>query len=215
VEQAWSKINEWLPRFTGLVLGPGLGRDRATQLCAKRIIEQAKQNKMPLVVDGDGISSVICQWPTLIQGYQEVVLTPNFPEYKRLCAVAGCKDDVPINELCNKLGNVTIVQKGETDKISNGEIVIECDEEGSPRRCGGQGDITSGAIGTFLQWAHAYKHKDTLSLPPNILAAYAGCVLTRKVNKAAFAKKGRSTLVTDMIDEIGTVFADVFEKPPQ
>lgn len=77
------------------------------------------------------------------------------------------------------MGNVTIVQKGQTDKISDGNtgkgwlhsgwlfsllmhsvpVVVECTEEGSPRRCGGQGDITSGSIGTFLSWAHAFKDK--------------------------------------------------------
>ena len=29
----------------------------------------------------------------------------------------------------------------------------EVTEKGSPRRCGGQGDITAGTIATFLAWA--------------------------------------------------------------
>jgi hypothetical protein len=40
------------------------------QLCAKKIIEQAKDRKMPLVIDGDGISSVVCVWPSLVEGYK-------------------------------------------------------------------------------------------------------------------------------------------------
>lgn len=145
-------------------------------------------------------------------------MTPNFPEYQRLCKAAGCEEDTPVMDLAkryvndgrnivhwwlstaaasqltewapvsiNRMGNVTIVQKGQTDKISDGRIgthhlvldrglrwpprraaanrdrpgaaVVECTETGSPRRCGGQGDITSGSIGTFLSWAHAYKEK--------------------------------------------------------
>ena len=31
--------------------------------------------------------------------------------------------------------------------------VLECKEKGSPRRCGGQGDILAGAIGVFFAWA--------------------------------------------------------------
>lgn len=211
VDAAMEQIGEWLPRFTGLVLGSGLGRDKAVQLCAKKIIEQAKDRKMPLVIDGDGISSVVCVWPSLVEGYKEVVLTPNFPEYQRLCKAAGCEEDTPVMDLARKMGNVTIVQKGQTDKISDGRIVVECTEAGSPRRCGGQGDITSGSIGTFLSWAHAYKEKDSLKYPPNVLAGYAGCLMTREANKAAFAKKGRSTIVSDMIEEIGQVFAESLE----
>ena len=30
--------------------------------------------------------------------------------------------------------------------------VIECNERGSPRRCGGQGDLLSGSIGLFAHW---------------------------------------------------------------
>ena len=31
--------------------------------------------------------------------------------------------------------------------------VISCDEQGCPRRCGGQGDLLSGSIGLFNYWA--------------------------------------------------------------
>jgi len=32
--------------------------------------------------------------------------------------------------------------------------VLVCKEEGSPRRCGGQGDLLSGSMGVFQHWAH-------------------------------------------------------------
>lgn len=32
-------------------------------------------------------------------------------------------------------------------------VELVCDAAGSPRRCGGQGDILSGSMGTFLHWA--------------------------------------------------------------
>lgn len=52
-------------------------------------------------------------------------------------------------------------------------------------------------------------NRDVLKYSPNVLAGYAGCVMTRKANKAAFAKKGRSTIVSDMIDELGQVCEDI------
>jgi ATP-dependent NAD(P)H-hydrate dehydratase len=51
------------------------------------------------------------------------------------------------------LGNVTIVAKGETDVITDGTTVMQCSHVGSPRRCGGQGDILAGVIATFANWA--------------------------------------------------------------
>jgi len=51
------------------------------------------------------------------------------------------------------LGNVTIVRKGDEDVISNGTETVVCRTQGSMRRCGGQGDILAGAIGTMLAWA--------------------------------------------------------------
>lgn len=32
-------------------------------------------------------------------------------------------------------------------------IVLECNERGCPRRCGGQGDLLSGTIGLFSHWS--------------------------------------------------------------
>jgi len=32
--------------------------------------------------------------------------------------------------------------------------VLTCEEEGSARRCGGQGDLLSGSMGVFQHWAH-------------------------------------------------------------
>jgi ATP-dependent NAD(P)H-hydrate dehydratase len=43
-----------------------------------------------------------------------------------------------------RMGGVTIVQKGKTDYISDGKTVLSSDYFGSPRRCGGQGDVLSG-----------------------------------------------------------------------
>jgi len=177
----------------------------------KKIIEEAKSKQLPLVIDGDGISSVVCKWPGLVRDYPQVVLTPNLPEYKRLCKSVDINEDSPIQELCKAFGNITIVQKGKVDLISNGEVVVPCDEPGSSRRCGGQGDVTSGAIGTFLSWAYAADHKEKLQTPPGVLAGFAGCVVTRKCNNVAFFRHHRSMLTADMLNEIGKVFYEHFE----
>jgi ATP-dependent NAD(P)H-hydrate dehydratase len=69
--------------------------------------------------------------------------------------------------LARALGNVTIIQKGATDIISNGlpipkallgegndsqSEILEGNVEGGLKRVGGQGDILSGSTGVLLAW---------------------------------------------------------------
>ena len=57
--------------------------------------------------------------------------------------------------------------QGEFDKISDGEGIVICNEPGSNRRCGGQGDLLTGMIATFLHFGM----KQKIDSAP-VLAAY-------------------------------------------
>jgi len=46
---------------------------------------------------------------------------------------------------------------------------------------------------------------------PNMLAAFAAAMLTRECNRRAFHKSGRSMITTDMINEIGGAFHQLYE----
>ncbi|OMJ13233.1 ATP-dependent (S)-NAD(P)H-hydrate dehydratase [Smittium culicis] len=61
-----------------------------------------------------------------------------------------------VENLANKLGNVTVVLKGQSDIISNGKLTILCSDQGGLKRCGGQGDILCGAIATFFGFGVCY-----------------------------------------------------------
>jgi ATP-dependent NAD(P)H-hydrate dehydratase len=83
-------------------------------------------------------------------------------------------ENAPPHELCPRLArslqNLTIVQKGSTDIISNGlpllpellsgedqqdagkREILESSVEGGLKRVGGQGDILSGSTGVLLAW---------------------------------------------------------------
>ncbi len=43
-----------------------------------------------------------------------------------------------------------------TDVLS----AVTCDEEGSPRRCGGQGDLLAGTLGTFVGWSTQFSKRE-------------------------------------------------------
>ncbi|XP_036311761.1 ATP-dependent (S)-NAD(P)H-hydrate dehydratase isoform X1 [Pipistrellus kuhlii] len=210
------EVEKWLPRLHALVVGPGLGREDALLKNVEGILEASKARAIPVVIDADGLW-LIAQQPTLIQGYRKAVLTPNHVEFLRLLE-AVLTDPVDSSDrrgaglrLSQALGNVTVVQKGEQDVISDGEQVLECNLQGSNRRCGGQGDLLSGFLGVMVQWAlHAGPEKMNGFSPP-LVAAFGACSLTRQCSHQAFQKYGRSTTTSDMIPEIGPAFSRLFE----
>ncbi|XP_041438331.1 ATP-dependent (S)-NAD(P)H-hydrate dehydratase isoform X2 [Xenopus laevis] len=213
---AVSEVDKWLPRLHTLVIGPGMGREDAILDNAKGIIEKAKSKGLPIVIDADGLW-LIAQQPAIIQGYQRAVLTPNFMEFSRLYEallsepVETSDQHGSVLRLSQAMGNITIIQKGERDLISDGDKVLVCSHEGSSRRCGGQGDLLAGSLGVLLHWALLAGHEKINAQNPFLVAAFGACSLTRQCNHQAFQKCGRSMTTSDMISEVGTAFNKLFE----
>eukprot|EP01130_Rhizamoeba_saxonica_P004399 TRINITY_DN1801_c0_g1_i1.p1 TRINITY_DN1801_c0_g1~~TRINITY_DN1801_c0_g1_i1.p1 ORF type:complete len:213 (+),score=46.37 TRINITY_DN1801_c0_g1_i1:516-1154(+) len=204
--------------MSAIVIGPGLGRDDIMKKTIADIIQESIKYDKPLIVDADALL-VVTENTELIQGYQKAILTPNYYEYRRLCRAVldldiGSNEETPhenVKNLAASLGNVTIVRKGPTDIISNGESTIVCDTQGGKRRCGGQGDILAGTLGTYVGWAFSDLTDDEFDYPHTMLAAYAACFMTRTCSFNAFREKGRSLLAKDLLEEINPVFSHYFE----
>lgn len=223
-------IKPWLPRLHILIIGPGLGREPGILKTVSSLIQFCRDQPgygKPLVIDADGLF-MVTENPEIIRNYPSgVILTPNAIEFSRLAKAVLNKQWEPtpnpdpehVKSLAVALGtNAVVVHKGASDVISTGSegvAVVKCTTGGSGRRCGGQGDILSGGLGTFYCWAAAEaardRHEGVAGFPPQVVAAYAACRLTRECNQRAVAKKGRSALATDMLDEIHAVFDALFE----
>lgn len=126
-----------------------------------------------------------------------------------------------IMDVSQSLGGVTILLKGKTDLISNGSCIIAVvDEAGSPRRCGGMGDILAGSVGIMLHWASSSSPvvpgeaeaggKDFSQVSPTMWACWGGCVLTKRTAELAFSIHRRSTTAPDLLDQIGVVGENLF-----
>ncbi|KAI8973387.1 Ribokinase-like protein [Mycotypha africana] len=218
-----------LERITGvfsrlhvLVVGPGLSRDDAMQKTAKDIILKAREKDMAIVIDADGLY-LVQNHPETVKGYKKAVLTPNVVEFKRLCEAMNvdendAKPEEVAMELSKAFEGVTIVQKGGVDIITNGDEVFQCDVEGGAKRMGGQGDILSGTIATFLAWGKAYED-GVWEHPPNeieskdiaLYATWAACFITKSSSKLSYEKFGRAVLTSHMLEEIGASY-DKFMK---
>jgi ATP-dependent NAD(P)H-hydrate dehydratase len=236
-------MDKWLPRLHALVIGPGLGRDKTVLAHVEQLIGiLRKQDKpIPLVIDADGLF-LITEKPDLIRNYENCILTPNGAEFERLFEkVTGMKADEQKQEknkkgLAQKLAEalqVNILMKGHLDIISSptNQEPVQCGIDGSPRRCGGQGDLLSGALVTCYYWA--IKGRDKIeqaptspdqspakndrpfqfsSVNPAQVAGYAASSLIRTSCQSSFNKHGRSMISADVIKEIGPTFNKLFEK---
>ncbi|XP_020894990.1 ATP-dependent (S)-NAD(P)H-hydrate dehydratase isoform X1 [Exaiptasia diaphana] len=223
-KHAVNEVSEWLTRLHSLVVGPGLGRNPAIIDNAKALIEKARKQGKHLVIDADGLF-IVTTYPDLIRNYTRVILTPNAVEFARLySAVMGQSSEqggdlqTQVVNLSKTLGHVTICRKGQVDIISDGRTVVLGATPGSNRRCGGQGDLLAGSMGTFVYWAHysleKSRNEDKISdYSSTIIAAYAASTLTRTCSNLAFPKHGRSMTTTDMIDEIHFAFEKLFGSP--
>jgi len=153
------------------------------QSYAKVAVSMAKERGMYVVLDADGLY-MIGEDISIIKDYRRAVLTPNVVEFKRLSEQVGVDPKVPTDQraasVSKILGGVTVLQKGAKDIISsdttgdeadlreswmegvaeelgNIQETVEVDVDGGLKRCGGQGDVLSGCVGTFMAWGRCYE----------------------------------------------------------
>ncbi|KAJ1928868.1 hypothetical protein IWQ60_001664 [Tieghemiomyces parasiticus] len=220
VDSIVERVAQLLPRLHVLVVGPGLSRDDLMLQCTAEVINKAKERNIPIVVDADGLYA-LQRDPQLLAGYPNCIITPNINEFKRLCEATDVSTEDKTQgdaarALSRALGGVTVIQKGRQDIVSNGEEILVCEEEGGLKRCGGQGDVLSGVLGTFMAWGVAYqsnvwKHGrevDPQRIP--MLAAYAGCCVTRRASRKAFEKFRRATMTVNLLDFIQAAYEELF-----
>lgn len=207
-------LKESLHRVDALILGPGLGREDRVKPVIEYVIESAREKLMPIVIDADALF-LLASKLSLVKGYPKAILTPNFPEFTRLYQHAFGVDEIDsekrhsgeaANMLAKHLG-CTIFQKGATDIITDGKQLCFGKTVGSPRRCGGQGDLLNGALAVFSYWAEKKCEQS-----PTITAALAASELIRSAAREAFHRCGRSMTASDMIGEVATLIHSVEPK---
>ena len=153
------------------------------------ILEKIKERSLPVVVDADALWHLAVN-PGMVCGYPKAVLTPNTQETHRLLSTfTNCRIDNPsesptehsVAELAKALGHVTILCKGTQDVVSDGHSSEICAVAGTPRRCGGLGDLLTGSSATLLAWAWSPKtcQTTTSSPSPSIVAAWGASRLGR------------------------------------
>ena len=215
-EYGMVEIDAWLPHLDCVVLGYGLGKSQPVLTRISIILEKIKLLKLPIVIDGDGLCQVMAS-PGILYGYTRAVITPNDEEFtqlveailkKEICP-SVCPDAELVEELSRALGNLTVIYKGAHDMISNGKFTEDCHAGGSPRRCGGQGDILAGMLATFLHWA--YSSQVCKNPGPSIIGGWGACRLARGCSEQGYNMQGRAVTAGDIVKQIHSEFTRLFE----
>ncbi|KAF4610934.1 hypothetical protein D9613_007005 [Agrocybe pediades] len=236
------ELSSLLSRLHVLIVGPGLGREDYMQSYAKMAVSIAKERGMFIVLDADALY-MVGKDMSIIKGYRRAVLTPNVVEFKRLSEEVGVDPKTPADarasSVSRKLGGVTVLQKGAKDTISTDSTgeeadlaashlenadpefekakeTLEVDLEGGYKRCGGQGDVLSGSVGTFMAWGKCFEDGafGDGSIPASripFLAAVAGSMVTRTASRIAYKESGRSLVTQDLLPILGKAFAEAFD----
>ncbi|KAK2078893.1 hypothetical protein QBZ16_002583 [Prototheca wickerhamii] len=221
VAGAARSIDAWLGAFDAVVVGPGLGRDEALLRVAALVMRAAFARNLPLVVDADGLW-LVNRDPDLVRGNRRVVLTPNRVEFGRLAEALGLNAAAPsaARDVAAALGGPLILQKGRADVVASPNAQVECDEPGSLRRVGGQGDCLGGCVAAFLGWIRRGKRDDPADAEsqepsPYLLACYGAATIVRRAAKAAYEAKGRAMGAPDVVDQLGPVVDEMVGDRPR
>ncbi|MGH8980762.1 MAG: bifunctional ADP-dependent NAD(P)H-hydrate dehydratase/NAD(P)H-hydrate epimerase [Acidimicrobiales bacterium] len=171
-----------LERCRALVVGPGLGRDAATQSQVRRLISRAT---VPVVADADALYALggAEQARAVLAGDRPVVVTPHDGEYGRLLGDAPGPDRVAAaRRLASALG-ATVLVKGSLTAVATAGGEVALSNAGGPQLAtAGSGDVLSGVVGAFLArgmppllaasvGAHVHGRAAALGPPDGLVAA--------------------------------------------
>jgi NAD(P)H-hydrate epimerase len=138
-----------LGRFTTIGIGPGLGTDEHTIQAMDGLLHQ---NKLPLVVDADGLN-ILAKKPELLKLLPpDSILTPHPKEFERLAGqTANEYERLEVLQNFAAQHQVIVVLKGAHSAIATPDGLLYFNSTGNPGMAtGGTGDVLTGIITSLL-----------------------------------------------------------------
>ena len=183
---------------SAVVIGCGIGKNENTCEIVKSVL---LNSKVPVIVDADGINSLLSCIDILKDVKAPVVLTPHPGEMARLVSktiaeVQESRIDVA-KEFARQYG-VVLVLKGADTVITDGDAVFANLTGNASLAMGGTGDMLSGIIGSLL----------AQGLSP-LDAAKAGVFIHgRCADEAVKELSFRGLTVFDLTDRLGALMSE-------
>lgn len=133
---------------SAVLVGPGLGRDRNTELLSQEIVDKVE---LPVVFDADGLRSRVVEVAQKRKShFGEVVITPHMGEFMRVAKIPE-EDYTPETLLeFSNIYRVLTVLKGAHTRICDGEKIFYNTTGGPVLSRGGSGDLLAGMVGAMI-----------------------------------------------------------------
>jgi len=188
-----------LQKATVIVIGPGLGMTPWSEQLLYHAVhyviqEQAKENKIPLIMDADALN-MLAEGRVVTKLPAQVILTPHPGEASRLLQThtQTIQQDrfTAIKQLQEKY-RATIVLKGVGTLVASGQKISLCSYGNPGMATGGMGDVLSGVLGALLA-----QH-----LSPQDAAELAVCLHGAAADQLVETGGERGLLATDLIPVI-------------
>lgn len=172
-------------RVDAVLIGPGLGTGGADRRLVEQVLRMYRDH--PVVLDADALTLAPRElYPA------SCVITPHAGEFHELFGMDATPENV--QHAARECG-CTIVLKGDTDHVSNGEICKHNALGNAGMTKGGTGDVLAGVIAALM----------TSNSP--FLAARAGVFLNGLAAHRLFQRVSYYYSASDLLEEIPHAFA--------
>lgn len=133
-----------------VVLGPGLGQERATVQLVRKLVAGIRK---PLLIDADGLNAVAGEPKCLLRRSSPTVLTPHPGELCRLdggSLPTGAKERRARAEAAASRFKAIVCLKGHRTVVSDGQRTYLNDTGNPGMATGGSGDVLAGLLGALM-----------------------------------------------------------------
>ena len=186
-----SKLMAWVPETDVFAVGPGLGAQKPESLA--QALNRMKGDGRSLVVDADALRGQVL--PSI--GGANAVVTPHAREFERLFGVHlpdGLDERLEAVSGEAKKAGVTVLLKGPTDVISDGERTAVNETHTPAMTVGGTGDVLTGITAGLL----------AKKVPP-FEAACAAAYINGEAGVEAVKQLGFHITASDVAGQIANV----------
>ena len=182
-----NKILNFRKEINTFVIGPGIVNQKMNGLI--NLVSKLQNKNVNIILDAGAINSELIN---NISG-KNITITAHLVEFTRLIEKKIDNEESIKNEIVNyaKDKQITLIVKGKTDFISNGEQILLNKSGNASMTKGGTGDILSGIIASQVDNGHT-------SLDASIISTY----IMGKTGEIAFEKWGFQYMASEFLIEL-------------
>jgi NAD(P)H-hydrate epimerase len=192
---AYEKIVRLLAQKRALAIGPGLGTAKSTHKLIRKLLETIS---VPVVIDADGLNSLVGHVECLKKAKTPVVMTPHPGEMARLAGTTPAAvqaDRVSVARDFATTYSVHLVLKGARTIVAHPDGAVLINPSGNPGMAsGGMGDVLTGIIaGLIVQ----------------------GSSVDEAVNSGVYLHGSAADFLADSLGPVGFLASDLIEILPE